>query len=136
MNDFNAAVSIGSVIGRCFFTTWQYASARVVIAKKSSSQYLFSEVDDFAAALHVMYEHAGMKLPTEPVVRMAFATNQLDILDENDPFQQFLHEFHDVLRPVAMVADISLSSLTTVKTWVAQQLAWTPDQAFDHYSAS
>lgn len=135
VNDFNASIPVGTIIQRNFVTTWNYASARVKMANRDNHEWVYLEVDDFAAACAVMCEYAQISVPRDAVIHNAFAHNPLQI-SEGDPFHLFLKGLHGVLSPCITLREVSGSMTQAVKTWVRQHLQRSPNDAFDHYSSS
>lgn len=137
VNDFNAVVPIGTSVSRGFFTTWRYASARLIIANESTAaeRFVFSEVDDFAAALHVLCEHAGVELPSHELHgnRTLFALSPLEAAAA-DSFHRFLQDFHAVLMPTAIATQVAPAELLKVKEWVNKQLLRSPLEAYHQYA--
>jgi hypothetical protein len=136
VNDFNASVPFGTIIEHGFLTTMRYASVRVELAMhEDRAQWVYLEVDDFAAACAVLCEHAGILLPRDAFLRVPFAVNALPAA-ACDPFHRFLTEFHHVLSSCITRREISEAESQRVRDWVRERLLLSPKEALDHYSSS
>jgi hypothetical protein len=136
VNDFNASVTVGTIIEHNFVTTRHYASIRVKMATRDDEMpWAYLEVDDFAASCSVMCEHAGISLPKDAMLRVMFATSALPI-SAGDPFHQFLKGFHHILSTCITHREVSEDETQAVRKWVLEHLQRSPSQAFDYYSSS
>lgn len=135
MNDFNASVPVRTTITRDFVTTWKYASVRAKAAiHDNEAEFVYLEVDDFAAACAVLCEHAGICLPDDPINRALFATNALPIT-KVDSFHRFLRDFHGKLSTCASRL-VCTTKTQEVQAWVRQHLLMSPEAALASYSVA